>query len=442
MSKDTAQKDLLPSLNQLVTLARSRGASGIELLHTELIERRVEAHGAERRNQGESKSRVLSGTVFLENGASASFSINADLIGRHPASVEKAVVRAKKAKANPLAGPPERLDINERGLGLKDPRYPRIDDEAIDDLIEVNQASKGTSTQPHSLRYMDRKLSRFYLSSRDYYAGSSSTFYKLALSNCIPGTQTPIDVVACGRAFSHVGSIPFGRELESRMLALSSPAAHLPSGPVHLVLPTRVMSWVLNSLAPAFNVELVDAKKSFVTKLENGIIGTRSVHVVDDPAATGGVRTRAFDDRGVPPVAVPIIREGRVGNWYQNVESAREKDVRPTGHTWLGKVRPSNLILRAGNRSRTQMLSEIPMSVEIDHLTGSLDLRTGHLKASGPALLLEKGKAQGSIRRVSLDMPIQTLLSAVKEIASNQLRYGAVDSATVLTEPLDVELKA
>jgi predicted Zn-dependent protease len=383
----------------------------------------------------------LAGTVFVETGGSASFSVNADLRGRHPASVEKAVARAKKASPNPLAGPAERMDISERGLGLNDPRYPRIDEEAMDELIDLNRDNKGAPPSTHRLSYVDRKLFRFFLSSRDFYASSTSTFYKLRLENTIPGTQTALWTLACGRAFSHVGSIPFGRELEGRMAALSSPCA-APSGPVHLVLPTRVMAWILDALAPAFDEGLVASKKSFVSKLPDGVLGARSVHVVDDPAASGGVRTRAFDDRGVPPVAVPIVREGVVGNWYHSVESARQWDIRPTGHVWQGKVRPSNLVLRPGNRSRTQMLSEIPVSVEIDHLRGSLDLRTGHLKAAGPALVLEKGKPIGSIREVHLDMPIQTLLCAVKEIASNQLRHRAVDSATVLTEPLDVVLKA
>jgi hypothetical protein len=39
-------------------------------------------------------------------------------------------------------------------------------------------------------------------------------------------------------------------------------------------------------------------------------------------------------------------------------------------------------------------------------------------------------------------MPIQDLLCAVKEIASNQLRHRAVDSATVLTEALEVKITA
>jgi predicted Zn-dependent protease len=437
MSQDFTPQDLLPSLNKLIRLARKQGASGIELLHTTLVERQFKATGTQKGPLNRNESRILSGKVYMENGANASFSINADLSGRHPASVEKAVIRAQKAKPDPLAGPAERMDIAERGMGLKDPRYERIDDEALNDLIAINQA--GPDVPPHRLNYTDRRLQRFFVSSRETYANSVSTFYKLRLSNTIPGTSTPLHILACGRAFSHVGSIPFGRGLESRMTALSMPCA-TPTGPIPLVLPTRVMAWLLEQLAPAFDVRSMKGKSNFLSGLPDGILGTRAVHIVDDPAMVGGVRTRAFDDQGVPPMAVPIVSEGRVGNAYFSVEAARSEDVRPTGHFWAGKIRHSNLILRSGNRSRTQMLTEVPLAVEIDHLRGELNLKTGHLTASGPALVLEKGKPQGAVRSVEIDMPLQALLCAVKEIASNQLRHGAVDSATVLTEPLDVKI--
>jgi predicted Zn-dependent protease len=438
MSQDSTPQELLPSLNKLIQQARKQGASGIELLHTTLKERHFEATGTQKGPLNQSESRILSGKVYMETGASASFSINADLSGRHPASVRKAVIRAQKAKPAPHAGPAERMDIADRGMGLKDPRYDRIDDEALDDLIAINQA--GPEIPPHILNYTDRRLQRFFVSSRETYANSVSTFYKLRLSNTIPRSSIPLHTLACGRAFSHVGSIPFGRELESRMIALSAPC-YTPTGPIPLVLPTRVMAWLLEKLAPAFDVRSMNGKSNFLSSLPDGILGTRAVHIIDDPAIVGGVRTRAFDDQGVPPMAVPIVREGRVGNAYHCVEAARSKDVRPTGHFWAGQIRHSNLILRSGNRSRTQMLTEVPLSVEIDHLQGELDLKTGHLRASGPALVLEKGKPIGSVQSVEIDMPLPALLCAVKEIASNQLRHGAVDSATVLTEALDVKIR-
>jgi len=434
MSQDSKVNDLLPYLFDLVKFARSKGANGVEFLHTHLLERSFEVRGAERNNFAPREEQNLSGLLFLENGASASFSVNAELRGRHPASIEKAIVRAAKRPANPHAGPVGRFDYQAEGIGLTDARYPSIDDDAYQELTEINRPSLALQRH-HHLQYLDRKLHRLFVSSRDFHAESSSTFYKLQIANRLPGLTHPIQTLACGRAFSHVGSIPFQRDIESRIEALSN-TCDAPTEPLPLVLPTRVVAWLLENLAPAFDVAFGGKSRSFLSQLPDGVLGTRAVHIVDDPGVPGGVRTRAFDDRGVPPLAVHVVREGKVGNWYQTPESAHKQDIRPTGHFWGGKNQHSNLILRPGNRSRTQMLTEVPLSLELDHLNGSLDLRTGILNAKGSALLLEKGKPLGAVHNVQLNLPIQNLLGAVKEIASNQLRYGAVDSATVLTESI------
>ena len=438
MTRDSSPKDLLPHLQDLLKLARGAGASGVELLHTRIVERRMTSSGASASPIEAQEEDVLNGRLFVETGASATFSINANLKGRHPASIEKAIARAKKSSPNPGAGPYERMDINQRGLGLHDPRYATIGQEALDELVEINQSGLET---PHSLSYTDRFMNRFFISSTGYHASSTSTFYKLRLQNQVAKWGLPMEELACGRAFSHVGSIPFGRLLDSRIQGLSE-TGNAPSGPLPLVLPTRVVAWLLNELAPIFAVREAESKHRFLRKLPGGVLGTRILHVVDDPVAPGGVRTRPFDDRGIAPIAVPVIREGVVGNYFLDPKTARSRDIRPTGHFWNGKIRASNLVLRPGNRSRTQMLTEVPLSLELDHLNGQLDLKTGHLDAWGPALILDKGKPVGAVKKIHLNFPISELFSAFKEVASNQLRSHAVDSATVLTLPLDVTTSA
>ena len=322
-----------------------------------------------------------------------------------------------------------------------DPEHPHTLEElqvVKEELVEINAS---TGKIAHKIQYSDTLRTRLFISSNGFHANSTSTFYKLRLSNTIPGRNLPIEELACGRAFSHVGSIPFGRSLDARMEELSQ-QGKAPDSPTPLVLPTRVVAWLLNALSPLFYVREGESKHRFFNKLEGGVLGSRVLHVVDDPVAPGGVRTRAFDDRGVAPIAVPVIREGVVGNFYMDPKTARAREIRPTGHYWNGQMRASNLVMRPGNRSRTQMLTEVPLALELDSLTGDLNLKTGQLTATGPALVLEKGKSVGSVKEVRLDLPVTELFLAFKEVASNQLRCSAVDSATVLTQPLPVQVKA
>ena len=52
---------------------------------------------------------------------------------------------------------------------------------------------------------------------------------------------------------------------------------------------------------------------------------------------------------------------------------------------------------------------------------------------------VEKGRKMGCLAKVRIRMPVQDLLSKVKEIASDQQRYATVDCATILLEPVDFE---
>jgi predicted Zn-dependent protease len=84
------------------------------------------------------------------------------------------------------------------------------------------------------------------------------------------------------------------------------------------------------------------------------------------------------------------------------------------------------------------MLSEVPASIHVLHLSGSIDPTNGMMKAKGPGLLLEKGQVVACLPELKIHMPVVDLLRAVKEISSNQQRFGAVDCATTLTHPIDL----
>jgi len=191
-------------------------------------------------------------------------------------------------------------------------------------------------------------------------------------------------------------------------------------------------------MAPAFSAEAYEAKKSFLHQLDGADIASRKFHIVDDASLPGAMNTCAFDDRGVPPVPIAIIREGTFGGLYHSPETARRADTRPTGHVQGDEIRPGNLVVRHGNRSRTQMLSEVPVSLFITSLQGTLNPKTGLIDAYGSAYLLERGKSVGCTAPVLLKMSVMDILREIKEISSDQQRYGAVDCATVLTNEIDV----
>ena len=228
-----------------------------------------------------------------------------------------------------------------------------------------------------------------------------------------------------------MGSLPFGVGVCRRIEAFAQ-ETRLPTEEYRICLPPRVMAVILAALAPGFSAEAISAGRSWVAAPGN--LASHRVHLIDDGSVPGSPRTLAFDERGVPPMPMPIIREGASAGRYHTPETARVDGVRPTGHFVDGRVRRSNLILRAGNRSRTQMLGELPWAVFLDRLEGTIDPVTGQIDAAGPAHVLERGKRIGYVPSYRLVGDARKLLHSVAEISSDQERHLDVDCATTVIQ--------
>ena len=92
----------------------------------------------------------------------------------------------------------------------------------------------------------------------------------------------------------------------------------------------------------------------------------------------------------------------------------------------------------SGNRSRTQMLSEIPQSVSLRHLTAQINAQ-GTLRARGSGQLLSKGQTSGDLGWIGFSMPVLEFLGRIREVASNHDRCNWVDCATAWAEDIRVK---
>jgi len=165
-----------------------------------------------------------------------------------------------------------------------------------------------------------------------------------------------------------------------------------------------------------------------------GFLGRRLanpvLHITDDAGLFGGLYTRAFDDRGVPPIAVTLLKEGVVHGLYHDPETARAEGLRPTGHVTGGALTPTNLIVRPGSRTRNVILGELVTYLLLDRLP-PIDTTTGRLDGEVPVVVVERGERVGSAR-VRMQISIAALFAAIQEIAADQERACEVDASTTI----------
>jgi PmbA protein len=97
--------------------------------------------------------------------------------------------------------------------------------------------------------------------------------------------------------------------------------------------------------------------------------------MVDDPWADGAAGSRAIDDEGVPTRPIPLVDQGRVGEFIYDLETAARAVVPATGHarrTTFGKPQASysNLRVSPGELSWDDLLSRMPDGLLVDDLIG------------------------------------------------------------------------
>lgn len=428
---DDNRDPLRPLLTRILEQARAAGAIAVEVLHERVSSATIEDAG--RTSVQRLDTLEIRGRVFVEGGGNAPFVVHS--AGNLPRSLRSAVKKASKRRSDPFAGPADNYPITLRGLGIDDPRYPQLTDEDRRTVVDANAAALSGATLSN-LSYRDRRVERAFASTRGTMAVVTSTDYRVRLAVRDSSGRT-LEHEELGRAFANVGAIPYSAALGKRLETIRGTKVALPAGDVAIILPPRCMAFVLAQLAEAFSSHLVDAGKSFVDKVP--AIGSHRVHITDDGTLHGAPRTRAFDDRGVAPMPVTIVKEGKLGGYYHDPESARRHEARPTGHVHRDALVPSNLVVRKGNRSRTQMLGEVPVAVYIDELEGSLNLKTGEIDMHGAATLLANGKPRGVVPKVVLRGNIVDLLGGVVELSSDQERTGHVDCATTLIKGFPVQ---
>lgn len=349
------------------------------------------------------------------------------------AALDRAIAAAEVAPADPHAGPIDRMPVRAGGMGIDDRRHVGITEEDREELLQLAERPfERGPIQLVDLLYTETRVERAWLSSRGAEAGEYATTYSLS-AVAVAGEVRAAHRIA-SRHFSDVASLPFGTELKRRVEPLARPESPPPTL-LPVVLDPRVLADLVRALAPAFAAPAVEAG-AFTAPLQGRRLASPVLHLTDDAGLFGGLHSRSFDERGVPPIAVTLLKEGVVSGLYHDPESARARALRPTGHVDGGELRPANLVVRPGARTRNVILTELGPHLVLDRLP-RLDLRTGRLTGPVPVVLADRHDRKGAWTH-AMDLPLATLLGALTEVAGDQERSCEVDAPSGVFTGIDL----
>lgn len=147
------------------------------------------------------------------------------------------------------------------------------------------------------------------------------------------------------------------------------------SGAMPVVFDPRVGGSLIGHLIGAMAGPAIARRASFLLDKQDQVLFNPAICIRDDPHRLRGLRSRPFDDEGLPTAPRALVEGGRITGWLADTASARQLGIAPTGHGARGGggapgVSASNVHLEAGAVSVGELISDIADGVYVTELIG------------------------------------------------------------------------
>jgi PmbA protein len=432
----------LRDLENIVQDARRQGALGVELLTSDWTSTRTATARREQVQIKREEGEQCSVRCWVDGGREG---VAVGPHGAVQALVREALEAASRAAPAPFSGPVDRLAGPTRGLGIDDRRHDQLTDQDRADAVLTNEraaARESAHVDAGPFTLHEVREHRLFANSRgvNYEAWGTTYTATAAVRLRTAGPPVELSQQIATRAFASTTCLPYGQLLAARAASLADTPVAL-DGPTRVLLPSRAVARLVARLAPLFALSAAEAADTLLARAEDGRLFHKRLHLVDDGLLPGGLNTWAFDDRGVPPVPLTLLREGMVDGRMVGLDQARALGQRPTGHERGGAKTPSNLQLNSGTRSVHALLGDQPGPVlcvdDLPDLSG-LDLRTGALDVVVHGTVLRGQRKVGAARGVRLTGDIVSALRQIIAVASDTDRTLHVDAPALFLDGLGV----
>ncbi len=154
------------------------------------------------------------------------------------------------------------------------------------------------------------------------------------------------------------------------------------------------------------------------------------IRVIDDPLRKRGLRSRPFDAEGVAVRPLVVIDDGVLTSWFLDTATARELNLRTTGHAQRGvssapSPGPTNLHLAAGRESRDALIGDIADGFYVTDLIGmGVNQVTGDYSRGASGFWIENGMLSYPVSEVTIAGNLIDMFAGLTPADDLEFRYG------------------
>jgi PmbA protein len=212
---------------------------------------------------------------------------------------------------------------------------------------------------------------------------------------------------------------------------------------VPVIFEPRVAGSLVGHLASAINGAAIARGTSFLKDKLGQKIFASGIDIIDDPLRKRGLGSHPFDAEGVAGERLALVKDGVLTTWILDCASARELDLKTTGHAQRGvsstpSPGASNLHLAPGSTAPEQMIKNIEDGFYITDLIGmGVNLVTGDYSRGASGFWIERGELTYAVSEVTIAGHLNEIFASLTPANDLKFRYRT-NSPTVRVEGLTV----
>lgn len=228
-------------------------------------------------------------------------------------------------------------------------------------------------------------------------------------------------------------------------------AASCPAGHSKAVLEGHVVCELLDAFAPAFFGKSVQKHMSVLEGRLGQQVAGENITLEEDPALSGGLRLRRFDDEGTPTCRKVLLDRGVLQTYLHDRRSAAQFGQTAGGNgfrsSFSEEISPgyTNLALRPGDKTQSELLLEMEDGLLITNVSGVF---AGAHAATGEFALIARGfRVRDGVRReavsqITISGDFFDLLGRVRSVGSDcqwmSASNGSVCAPSLYVDALSV----
>jgi len=199
---------------------------------------------------------------------------------------------------------------------------------------------------------------------------------------------------------------------------------------VPIVFDPRVSNSIVGHLSGAINGGAIARGTSFLKESMGEKIFPETITIVDDPFRRRGLGSKPVDGEGIAPERRKIIDNGVLTSWFLDLSTARQLNLKSTGHAGRGtsappSPRPSNLYLEPGRASPAELIADIDSGLYVTEVMGtSISIITGDYSRGAGGFWIENGEIAYPVSEITIASNLTDMFSNLIAADDLEFRHG------------------